>query len=170
MDFEKLSDRLKGFLQAAQTIAVRDGNPQITPEHFLKALLDDPEGLAAGLITCFAVTATDYPATTAFGLAAFGFIALAIRPLVRINAVTVFGEIYLIIGLILWLPLGFSHNPATLETWNPLVMLAIFALAQQWHQRFAGTEEEPAPFISTICQLIFPKFISKIHKFNFISP
>jgi ATP-dependent Clp protease ATP-binding subunit ClpB len=50
MDFEKLSDRLKGFLQAAQTIAVRDGNPQITPEHVLKALLDDPEGMAAGLI------------------------------------------------------------------------------------------------------------------------
>ena len=50
MDFEKLSDRLKGFLQAAQTIAVRDGNPQITPEHLSKALLDDPEGLAAGLI------------------------------------------------------------------------------------------------------------------------
>jgi len=50
MDFEKLSDRLKGFLQAAQTIAVRHGNPQIVPEHLLKALLDDPEGLAAGLI------------------------------------------------------------------------------------------------------------------------
>ena len=50
MDFEKLSDRLKGFLQSAQTLAVRDGNPQITPEHFLKVLLDDPEGLAAGLI------------------------------------------------------------------------------------------------------------------------
>jgi len=50
MDFEKLSDRLKGFLQAAQTIALRDGNSQINPEHFLKALLDDPEGLAAGLI------------------------------------------------------------------------------------------------------------------------
>jgi ATP-dependent Clp protease ATP-binding subunit ClpB len=50
MDFEKLSDRLKGFLQAAQTIAVRDGNSQIVPEHLLKALLDDPEGLAAGLI------------------------------------------------------------------------------------------------------------------------
>src|SRR6188768_1965507 len=50
MDFDKLSDRLKGFLQAAQTIAVRDGNPQIVPEHVLKALLDDPEGLAAGLI------------------------------------------------------------------------------------------------------------------------
>ncbi len=50
MDFEKLSDRLKGFVQAAQTIAVRDGNPQITPEHFLKALLDDPEGMVSGLI------------------------------------------------------------------------------------------------------------------------
>ncbi|BAQ18690.1 ATP-dependent chaperone ClpB [Methyloceanibacter caenitepidi] len=50
MDFEKLSDRLKGFLQAAQTIALRDGNPQVTPEHFLKALLDDNQGLAAGLI------------------------------------------------------------------------------------------------------------------------
>ncbi len=50
MDFEKLSDRLKGFLQAAQTIALRDGNPQITPEHLLKALLDDEEGMAAGLI------------------------------------------------------------------------------------------------------------------------
>ena len=50
MDFEKLSDRLKGFLQSAQTLAVREGNPQITPEHLLNVLLDDPEGLAAGLI------------------------------------------------------------------------------------------------------------------------
>jgi ATP-dependent Clp protease ATP-binding subunit ClpB len=50
MDFEKLSDRLKGFIQSAQTLAVREGNPQITPEHLLKVLLDDPEGLAAGLI------------------------------------------------------------------------------------------------------------------------
>jgi ATP-dependent Clp protease ATP-binding subunit ClpB len=50
MDFEKLSDRLKGFIQSAQTVALRDGNPQITPDHLLKALLDDPEGMAAGLI------------------------------------------------------------------------------------------------------------------------
>jgi ATP-dependent Clp protease ATP-binding subunit ClpB len=50
MDFEKLSDRLKGFVQSAQTLAVREGNPQITPEHLLKVLLDDPEGLAAGLV------------------------------------------------------------------------------------------------------------------------
>jgi len=50
MDFEKLSDRLKGFIQSAQTLAVREGNPQITPEHLLKVLLDDPEGLVAGLI------------------------------------------------------------------------------------------------------------------------
>ena len=51
MDFEKFSDRLKGFVQSAQTLAIREGNPQITPEHLLKVLLDDPEGLAAGLIT-----------------------------------------------------------------------------------------------------------------------
>ena len=51
MDFEKLSDRLKGFLQSAQTLAVREGTPQIAPEHLLKVLLDDPEGLAAGLIS-----------------------------------------------------------------------------------------------------------------------
>src|SRR4029450_10460669 len=51
MDFEKLSHRLKGFLQSAQTLAVREGNPQITPEHLLKVLLDDNEGLAAGLIS-----------------------------------------------------------------------------------------------------------------------
>ncbi len=109
-------------------------------------------GLGAGLFTCFAVTAKDYTATTAFGLAAFGLLALASRPLMRVTAVTIFGEIYIFSGLILWLPLGFSQDPITIETWNPFVMLAIFALAQQWHQRFASTEEEPAPFISTICQ------------------
>src|SRR4029079_16889996 len=50
MDFEKFSDRLKGFVQSAQTVAIREGNPQVTPEHLLKVLLDDPEGLASGLI------------------------------------------------------------------------------------------------------------------------
>ncbi|SDE18849.1 ATP-dependent chaperone ClpB [Rhodospira trueperi] len=50
MDFEKLTDRAKGFLQAAQTIAVREHHQQVTPEHLLKALLDDPEGMAASLI------------------------------------------------------------------------------------------------------------------------
>ena len=48
MDFEKLSDRLKGFIQSAQTLAVREGNPQITPEHLLKVLLDDPRGWRPG--------------------------------------------------------------------------------------------------------------------------
>jgi ATP-dependent Clp protease ATP-binding subunit ClpB len=50
MDFEKLTDRARGFLQAAQTIAVREHNQQITPAHLLKALLDDEQGMAAGLI------------------------------------------------------------------------------------------------------------------------
>ena len=50
MNIEKYTDRAKGFLQAAQTIALREGNQQFTPEHLLKALLDDSEGMAAGLI------------------------------------------------------------------------------------------------------------------------
>jgi ATP-dependent Clp protease ATP-binding subunit ClpB len=50
MDIEKFTDRARGFLQAAQTIAIRDFHQRITPEHLLKALLDDEEGAAAGLI------------------------------------------------------------------------------------------------------------------------
>ncbi|GLQ08063.1 ATP-dependent chaperone ClpB [Sneathiella chinensis] len=50
MDFEKYTDRSRGFIQAAQTIALRENHQQLTPEHVLKALLDDKEGLAAGLI------------------------------------------------------------------------------------------------------------------------
>src|SRR4029077_15331812 len=50
MDIEKFTDRARGFIQAAQTIAIRDFHQQLTPEHLLKALLDDEEGAAAGLI------------------------------------------------------------------------------------------------------------------------
>ena len=50
MDLEKLTDRAKGFLQAAQTIALRENHQQVTGEHLLKALLDDKEGMAAQLI------------------------------------------------------------------------------------------------------------------------
>ena len=50
MDIEKLTERAKGFLQAASTIAIREFHQRITPEHLLKALLDDEEGAASGLI------------------------------------------------------------------------------------------------------------------------
>ncbi len=50
MDFEKYTERSKGFVQAAQTLAQRSGHQQFTPEHLLKVLLDDKEGLAANLI------------------------------------------------------------------------------------------------------------------------
>ncbi|MEM6906174.1 MAG: Clp protease N-terminal domain-containing protein, partial [Pseudomonadota bacterium] len=50
MDLEKFTDRARGFLQAAQTIALREDHQRLTPEHLLKALLDDGEGLAANLI------------------------------------------------------------------------------------------------------------------------
>ena len=50
MDIEKLTERARGFLQAAQTIAIREFHQRIGPEHLLKALLDDEEGAASGLI------------------------------------------------------------------------------------------------------------------------
>ena len=50
MNLEKFTDRAKGFLQAAQTVAVRLNHQRITPEHLLKALLDDEQGAAQGLI------------------------------------------------------------------------------------------------------------------------
>ena len=51
MNFEKLTDRSKGFFQSAQSLALREGHQRLTPEHLLKVLLDDSEGLAAGLIS-----------------------------------------------------------------------------------------------------------------------
>ncbi len=50
MDFEKYTERSRGFVQSAQSLAQREGHQQFAPEHLLKVLLDDPEGLAAGLI------------------------------------------------------------------------------------------------------------------------
>ncbi len=50
MNFEKYTDRAKGFVQAAQNLALREGHQQFGTDHLLKVLLDDPEGLAAGLI------------------------------------------------------------------------------------------------------------------------
>jgi ATP-dependent Clp protease ATP-binding subunit ClpB len=50
MDFEKYTERSRGFIQSAQTMALREGHQKFTPEHVLKVLLDDEEGLAAGLI------------------------------------------------------------------------------------------------------------------------
>ena len=50
MNIEKYSERVRGFLQSAQTKALGDGHPQFTPEHVLKVLLDDEQGMAASLI------------------------------------------------------------------------------------------------------------------------
>jgi ATP-dependent Clp protease ATP-binding subunit ClpB len=50
MDLEKFTERSRGFLQAAQTLALRSGHQRLTPEHLLKVLLDDKDGLAAGLL------------------------------------------------------------------------------------------------------------------------
>jgi len=50
MDIEKFTERARGFVQAAQTIAIREYHQQLTPGHLLKALLDDEQGAASGLI------------------------------------------------------------------------------------------------------------------------
>jgi len=50
MNIEKYSERVRGFIQSAQTMALSRNNQQFTPEHLLKVLVDDSEGLAASLI------------------------------------------------------------------------------------------------------------------------
>ncbi len=50
MNLEKFTDRAKGFLQSAQTVAIRMNHQRISPEHLLKALLEDEQGMASGLI------------------------------------------------------------------------------------------------------------------------
>ena len=50
MNLEKFTERSRGFVQAAQTIAMRESHQRLTPEHLLKALMDDDQGLAANLI------------------------------------------------------------------------------------------------------------------------
>ena len=50
MNLDKFTDRAKGFLQSAQTVAIRMNHQRITPDHLLKALLEDEQGMAAGLI------------------------------------------------------------------------------------------------------------------------
>ncbi|RBW57052.1 ATP-dependent chaperone ClpB [Ruegeria sp. A3M17] len=51
MDLNKFTERARGFVQAAQTIALREGHQRLMPEHLLKALMDDDQGLASNLIT-----------------------------------------------------------------------------------------------------------------------
>ena len=50
MDVERYTERSRGFVQAAQSLALRSNHQRLTPEHLLKVLLDDREGLAANLI------------------------------------------------------------------------------------------------------------------------
>ena len=50
MNLEHYTERMRGFIQAAQSKALADGHQQFTPEHILKVLLDDEQGMAASLI------------------------------------------------------------------------------------------------------------------------
>jgi ATP-dependent Clp protease ATP-binding subunit ClpB len=57
MNLDKFTERSRGFVQAAQTIATRENHQRLLPEHLLKAVLDDPEGLATNLINASGATA-----------------------------------------------------------------------------------------------------------------
>ncbi|WP_303810379.1 ATP-dependent chaperone ClpB [Sandarakinorhabdus limnophila] len=57
MNIEKFSDRAKGFLQSAQKVAIRNNHQRVAPEHVLKALLEDEQGHASGLIKAAGGTA-----------------------------------------------------------------------------------------------------------------
>src|SRR5260370_24346956 len=50
MNIEKYTERARGFIQSAQSLAMRDGHQQFSPLHMLKVVLDDSDGLAGGLI------------------------------------------------------------------------------------------------------------------------
>ncbi len=63
MNLEKFTERSRGFLQAAQTIAMRESHQRLLPEHLLKALMDDDQGLSSNLIR----TAGGEPAARAGG-------------------------------------------------------------------------------------------------------
>ena len=51
MNMEKLTDRSQGFLQSAQSLALRNNNQFITPAHLLKVMLDDKNGVASNLLS-----------------------------------------------------------------------------------------------------------------------
>ena len=70
MNLEKFTERSRGFLQAAQTIAMRESHQRVLPDHLLKALMDDEQGLASNLI----LTRLLFP--EAFGLMALGSVVL----------------------------------------------------------------------------------------------
>jgi ATP-dependent Clp protease ATP-binding subunit ClpB len=69
MNIDKFTERARGFVQSAQSLAVRESHQQFTPEHLLKVLLDDPEGLASGLINKAGGRAKDALVQTELALA-----------------------------------------------------------------------------------------------------
>lgn len=69
MEFENYTDRSKGFIQSAQTLALRRNHQRFTPEHLLSVLIDDKEGLAANLISAAGGRPNDIKAATDAALA-----------------------------------------------------------------------------------------------------
>ncbi len=83
MDIEKFTERSRGFIQSAQSLALREGNQQFTPDHLLKVLIDDEEGLAARLIAAAGGNAN----------AVRGGVELALKKLPKVQGGS--GQVYL---------------------------------------------------------------------------
>ena len=152
-----------GLLMLVAAWVARHWEGEREPDDLLQSLPDffATIGLSFGLFTCFATLTREHPAITAFALASFGLVALCLSKRLRIVSVLIFGEIYLIGGLLLWLPLGlfpkFFPN-SIIPEWNPFLMLVVAAFAQQWHQRYAGKEDNVVDsdvFIPTVCQAVY---------------
>ena len=147
-----------GILMLIGAWVARHWEGERTPDDPLRQLPDffATIGLSFGLITCLSTLTREHPAITAFALSSFGLIALCFNKSLRTGAVLIFGEIYLLGGLLLWLPLGFSQN-SIIPEWNPILMLLTFALAQQWHQRYADEKTNTIDnnfFIHTVGQAV----------------
>ena len=69
MEFDNYTERVRGFIQSAQALALRSGHQQLAPLHLLKVLLEDREGLSAGLIGAAGGDAKKALAATEAGLA-----------------------------------------------------------------------------------------------------
>src|ERR1700730_6155705 len=94
MDFEKYTDRARGFVQSAQSLALREGHQQFTPEHLLKVLLDDPEGLASGLIDRAGGRAGEALLAVGGGVAELSAVEAALAQLPKVSGSGA-GQVYL---------------------------------------------------------------------------
>jgi ATP-dependent Clp protease ATP-binding subunit ClpB len=81
MNIEKYSERVRGFIQSAQSHALAEGHQQFVPEHLLKVLMDDDQGMASSLIERAGGRPADVRLANDAALAKLPKVARAARPI-----------------------------------------------------------------------------------------